>query len=147
MGAEGVAPALRIVLDTNVLVSALLFPGQLEWLRRAWQGGSVVPLLSHDTAAELLRVLHYPKFRLSAAERSELLADLLPYCETIAEESTTLDIPLCRDPDDRKFLSLALAAQADALVTGDADLIELAGRCPISILSPARLRDRLSRIA
>ena len=81
--------SLRVVLDTNVLVSALLFStGRLAWLREAWQQGAVVPLLGRETAEELLRVLRYPKFRLSRQEREELLADLLPYCETSNDRRT-----------------------------------------------------------
>lgn len=54
----------RVVLDTNVLLSALLFPaGSLSWLRQAWQSEALRPLASRDTTAELIRVLTYPKFR------------------------------------------------------------------------------------
>jgi len=135
---------LRLVLDTNVLVSALLFAGgRLEWLRRAWQDGAVTPLMSRETADELLRVFGYPKFRLSSQERDELLADVLPYCETVASVATDLSIA-CRDPEDRKFLALAVSGQADALVTGDVDLLDLAGRFEIPITTPAELRRRLS---
>ena len=75
----------RLVLDTNVLVSALLFPaGTVSWLRDAWQAQAVVPLASRDTTAELIRVLSSPKFQLTADEREELLADYLPWCETVS---------------------------------------------------------------
>ena len=135
---------MRVVLGINVLVSALIFSaGRLQWLRRAWQDGAVVPLLGHETAKELLRVLRYPKFRLSAGDREELLADLLPYCETVTGEPRNFDGPRCRDPEDEKFLDLARAAAADALVTGDDDLIALAGRFEIEILTPAQLYQRL----
>ncbi len=68
-------PPLRVALDTNVLVSALLFPtGSLSWLREQWQSRVVLPLASHATTAELIRVLSYPKFRLTDDEREDLLA-------------------------------------------------------------------------
>ena len=55
----------RIVLDTNALVSALLFGGRsLAWLVEAWQVRRTIPLASAQTAMELIRVLGYPKFRL-----------------------------------------------------------------------------------
>ena len=131
----------RLVLDTNVLVSSLLFPaGQLAWLREAWQSEAVVPLASGDTTRELIRVLAYPKFRLTADERDDLLADYLPWCETVAV-SERLDPPDCRDPADRPFLELALAGRADALVTGDHDLLVLAPAFPVPILSPNASRD------
>lgn len=135
---------LRVVLDTNVLLSALLFEtGRVAWLRRAWQDGSVVPLLSRATALELVKVLAYPKFRLSTEEREELLADVLPLCETVAVEGVVVDLPPCRDVHDRVFLELAARGRADALVTGDADLLALADRFHIPILPPAKLCDRL----
>ena len=133
----------RLVLDTNVLLSTLLFPaGSLSWLRRAWQSEAVQPLASRDTTAELIRVLTYPKFRLNDDEREDLLADYLPWCETV-DVSKAPPVPPCRDPFDRPFLELALVAQADALVTGDDDLGVLAGALPVPILAPHVLRERI----
>jgi hypothetical protein len=96
---------LRAVLDTNVLVSALLFnQGRLSWLRPCWQQVQLTPVLA------------YPKFRLQAAERERLLEDLLPWCE-----SWTAAIPTSahrvRDPHEQVFLDLVLAAATPALVT------------------------------
>jgi len=74
--------ATRVVLDTNCLVSALLFKrGRLTALRRAWQNGLFRPLVCRETAAELIRVLAYPKFRLSKADLEALLAEFLPFAE------------------------------------------------------------------
>lgn len=137
---------LRIVLDTNVLLSALMFQaGSLSWLRDAWQSETLVPLASHDTTSELIRVLTYPKFRLSNDEREDLLADYLPWCETITISSPP-DVPDCRDPLDRPFLELALAAGAEALVTGDKDLLVLAPAFSIPILNPRDFQDILIQL-
>ena len=131
----------RVVFDTNVLVSALLFPaGRLSWLREAWQSEAVIPLASGDTTRELIRVLSYPKFRLTENECGDLLADYLPWCETVAV-SEPPETPDCRDPFDRAFLELALAGGADALITGDDDLLALAPACPVPILPPNAARD------
>ena len=74
----------RVVIDTNLILSALVFAqGRLTPLRLAWQGKRIQPLLSKDTAAELIRVLAYPKFKLSADDQQELLADYLPYCISV----------------------------------------------------------------
>ena len=134
---------LRPVLDTNVLISALLFhAGELSWLRRAWQSGTIRPLVSYDTTAELLRVLSYPKFCLTDDEREALLGDYLPWCETVTVPSPT-EVPACRDPLDRPFLELASTAGADALVTGDNDLLALAEVFPVPILRPSLFREYL----
>ena len=133
----------RLVLDTNVLLSALVFPaGSLAWLRHAWQSGTVRPQASRDTTSELIRVLHYPKFRLTRDEREDLLDDYLPSCEAVPVPAS-IEVPECRDPLDRPFLELALAGGADALLTGDKDLLALAGRFPVPILAPAAFRVRL----
>ena len=135
---------VRPVLDTNVLLSALLFhSGMLSWLRSAWYSGRVSPLVSRDTAAELIRVLAYPKFALDDDERRELLDDFLPFCETVTLPDPPPAAPECRDPFDRPFLELALAGRADALVTGDADILALSDRFAIPIMSPAEFRRRL----
>ena len=66
----------RVALDTNVALSALVFgKGSTARLRAAWQGGHFLPLVSTATAQELVRVLTYPKFRLSAHAQQELLAN------------------------------------------------------------------------
>ncbi len=120
-------PALRVVLDTNVVVSALLFSrGRLAWLRTAWQQGDFVPLVSKPTAEELLAVLAYPKFKLTASERQELLADYLPWCQTVPIPQVGQALAPCRDADDLIFLELAGSASADYIVTGDKDLLALA---------------------
>ena len=136
---------VRPVLDTNVLVSALLFhSSSLSWLRSAWRSGRIQPLAGRQTTAELIRVLAYPKFALSDGERQDLLDDYLPFCETVAVPEPPPTVPECRDPFDRPFLELALAARADALVTGDADILALAKAFPVPILSPAEFREQLS---
>jgi uncharacterized protein len=132
----------RLVLDTNVLLSALLFRvGAVSWLRIAWQSKTIRPLASRETTAELIRVLAYSRFRLNEAERQDLLADYLPWCETVTIASPAA-VPDCRDPFDRPFLELALAAQADALLTGDGDLLALAPDFAVPILTPRAFRDR-----
>lgn len=146
MGAqEEVGRALRVVLDTNVVVSALVFRGgRLAWLRQAWAGGEIVPVVSRDTLAELMRVLAYPKFGLAAEDSKNLLAHYMEHAEALGVVKTRARLPQCRDKDDRAFLLLAHAARADALVTGDADLLALAAQSRIPILTPDALRQRLS---
>jgi len=128
----------RIVLDTNCVLSALLFTrGRLTWLREAWRQPRFTPLVSRATVEELIRVLHYPRFRLTAEERDALLADYLPYAETVTVALSTPEIGV-RDPDDEAFIALATAAHADAIVTGDADLHALSDQIPSrDILYPA----------
>ncbi len=137
----------RLVLDTNVLLSALLFhSGRLSWLRGAWSSGRVCLLAGRETTGELIRVLGYPKFRLSEADRQDILEGYLPFCETVAVPDPPPAVPECRDPFDRPLLELALAARADALVTGDAHLQALSGVFAVPILTPAGLKRQLQDI-
>ena len=139
-----VARPLRVVLDTNVAVSALVFrEGRLAWLREAWEAGRVVPVVSAETVAELVRVLAYPKLKLSDEETKNVLAHYMEHAEAVREVSASVRIPECRDPDDRIFLRLAHAARVDALVTGDEDLLAVAGPSRIPILAPSTLKTKL----
>lgn len=139
-----VARPRRVVLDTNVAVSALVFrEGRLAWLREAWEAGRIVPLVSAETLAELVRVLAYPKLKLSEEDTKNVLAHYMEHAEAVREGGASVRVPECRDPDDRKFLQLAYAAKADALVTGDEDLLALAGRSRVPILTPDALKAEL----
>ncbi|MFZ5982932.1 MAG: putative toxin-antitoxin system toxin component, PIN family [Acidobacteriota bacterium] len=134
----------RAVLDTNVVVSALLFEeGRLAWLRDAWRTGSCVPIVSAATASELVRVLAYPKFRLEPEERWDLLGEYLPFAEEFAKPRRAPRGLKCEDPKDQIFVDLALAASADALVTGDKALLALGGGAPFALLTPQGLKARL----
>ena len=145
MGAQAQARvAARVVFDTGVIVSALVFAsGRLAWLRGEWREGRAVPLVSRPTVEELLRVFAYPKFALAQEERDDLLGDYLPYAEVVAPPKRRPRVPRCRDPEDIMFLELAASARADALVTGDGDLLALAPDFAIPILRPEEWRKRL----
>ena len=143
---RGSKPAVRwrVVLDTNVVVSALLFTrGPAVRVREAWHAGQIVPLASRATVDELVRVLAYPKFRLSAEDQAELLADYLPLTTVVTVSEPPPVVPRCREPHDQPFLHLAAAGRAHALVTGDEDLLALAGQTRWRILTVAALLDHL----
>ena len=129
-------PAPKVVLDTNVVLSALLFAqGRLVRLRVAWQQASFHPLASTATTRELMRALSYPKFKLTVDDRRELLADYLPYCTTVSMPATLPGTPSCRDAPDVPFLQLAIVGKADFLATGDKDLLSLVGRIRSPIIT------------
>ena len=137
------APKARAVFDTNIVLSALLFThGRLSWLVDHWKTGDCLPLASRATAAELVRILAYPKFRLSADEQLEALSAYLPFCEAveIAEPCPVF----CRDAKDQPFLDLAQSGKADVLVTGDTDLLALAGQTGFPIETPEDYRRRVA---
>lgn len=135
----------RVVFDTTTVVSALVFRmGRLGWLRQHWRDGGCISLISRATTAELAQVLGYPKFALSPEDRHELLAEYLPHCEVI--EPAERCISQCRDADDQPFLDLSQSGRADVLVSGDQDLLALAGQTVFLIESPEAYRRRISEM-
>jgi putative PIN family toxin of toxin-antitoxin system len=135
---------LRVVLDTNVVLSATLFSrGRLAWLRELWQENRVLPLCSRATLEELIRVLAYPKFRLTKEDIEVLLSAYLPHSELLDVGKLRVQrIPRCPDPADQMFLMLAAAGKAEVLVTGDKALRRLAGQTGFAIETPARFKTR-----
>jgi uncharacterized protein len=114
----------RVVLDTNILVSALLFDGELCKFVELWQKGKIIPLISKETFGEFTAVLEYPKFSLSSAEiRSIIENEVLPYFDVIEISEDIRGV--CRDPMDDTFIACALSASADFLVSGDKDFAAL----------------------
>ncbi|MGH8750301.1 MAG: putative toxin-antitoxin system toxin component, PIN family [Burkholderiales bacterium] len=136
---------MRVVLDTNVVLSAILFEtSHLSWLRPAWAAKTIIPVVDKSCADELLRVLAYPKFQLTRNEIEALLGGYLPYTETVQTASfRPRDLPRCRDPHDQKFLMVAAAGKAVVMVTGDKALLELNGQTRFAIETPRQFRNRL----
>lgn len=132
--------ATRVVLDTNVLVSGLAYPASIPGrILAAWNSGSLRVVLSRHILDEMVRVLpRLPRVSLSTAEMRDL-ADIFTFMAEIVEPGSDTDEEL-RDPSDQPILGTLRAAKADCLITGDKDLLALAGRYPI--LSPAQFWER-----
>lgn len=114
----------RVVLDTNVVVSALLFRGETSRLHALWKKKAFSIAASKEIVAEYVRVLAYPKFKLTEGEIKGIIQEeLLPFIEPIVVTGKFDGV--CSDPDDDKFLACAHAAKADAIVSGDGHLLSL----------------------
>lgn len=122
---------LRVVLDTNVLVSGLAYPASVPGrILTAWRQGGIDLVLSRYILDEMVRVLpRLPRISLSEAEIRDL-ADSFVFLADIVEPAEVRDEAL-RDPADQPVLATLLAAQARYLITGDKDLLALAERYPI----------------
>ncbi|MGZ9067162.1 MAG: putative toxin-antitoxin system toxin component, PIN family [Burkholderiales bacterium] len=140
MGAGSII--VRVVFDTNTVVSALLFRGELSWLVEHWRSGASVALISRPVANELLRVLHYPKFALSESQIEVIVSLYLPSAERIDVDADAVALPQCRDPRDQMFLALAEVGRADVLVTGDRDLLDMQRQVSCEVETPAAYRAR-----
>ena len=132
---------LRVVLDTNVLLSGIAYPSSIPGkIMAAWRHGSLDVVLSNFILDELRRVLLRLRSRhgLTAAEINDLVDSLALLAETVEPQAGLLETAL-RDASDRPVLGTLLAARstsiASYLVTGDKDLLVLAERYPV--ITPA----------
>lgn len=134
---------MRVVLDTNVLVSAAVTPRGVsaDVLRRAREGKFEL-VTSPAVLIELWRVLSRPPFRryLSLDAALRFVQALRHHSELVDDPS---DVPaVTRDPKDDFVVALAAVSRADAIVSGDSDLTELQNP-PVAILTPRGLLDEL----
>ena len=125
----------RIVLDTNVLISALLFGGKPRRVLNLVISGSVDCTLSPVILDELKEVLQRPKFGFSADVCLHLIEELHGICDIISP-SVSVEV-IGSDPDDNRILECAKGAQAHFIVSGDPHLLDLGRFEKIRILSPA----------
>jgi putative PIN family toxin of toxin-antitoxin system len=122
---------LRVVLDTNVLVSGIAYPDNLPGrILNAWREGRFDLVLSRYILDEMVRVLPRLKRILLTPEEIRDVAEDYLFKAEIVEPVVNLE-PDLRDENDQLVLGTLIAAQADYLITGDKDLLELAGRWPI----------------
>ena len=149
---------LRLVLDTNVWLDWLVFRDPaVASIQSAVTAGQVAIFIDPPCAQELERTLTYTlqKRILDADAQAVCLAECLRVSRFVNENSssqyaaqTTSDLPVCRDPDDQKFLELARDCSADFLVTRDLALLELARRklhpAPFRIVTPQHFTDALA---
>jgi putative PIN family toxin of toxin-antitoxin system len=126
----------RIVVDTNVFVSAVVAPHSVprQAVDQALDNG--VLLFSTATMAELEEVLRRPKFDryVSREDRAIFLSQLQAPAEFVPIVQLVRE---CRDPKDDKFLEVALNGRADVIITGDADLLGMHPWRGIGVLAPA----------
>ena len=139
------AGSVRAVIDTNVLLSGLLWHGQPHALLEHVRAGTLAMLSSPALLAELSDVIGRVKFDAilvrSKTTRERALSKVRQLAEVI--EPPPLAQPVCRDPDDDEVLALALAAKVDLIVSGDDDLLVLQVFGGIPIFTPAQAFQRI----
>jgi putative PIN family toxin of toxin-antitoxin system len=135
---------VKVVLDTNVLLSGLMFPdGAPGRIVAAWRQARFDLVISIHQLAEIGRVLAYPKIRriLGWDERriEQFIRQLYVRAQIVDLDGISVEVPA--DPDDVPILATLVAGQADVLITGDGDLLALRDRH--AILTPAEFVRRL----
>lgn len=138
-------PHLRVVIDTNVWISAALVPTgtPAKLVHHVLAHG--VPVLTPQTFDELRTRLHKPKFDryISLEQRRALLRDLQACALWVEVPKAIGQQTFSRDPDDDAFVHAALAGQAHWLVTGDADLLSVTQPLPFTMATPTVALERL----
>ena len=138
----GTVQSKRVVIDTNVVVSAFLFGGIPGKLVPLWKNGDIRPLASKEVVDDYLKVLTYPKFQLSEEEINFILYhEVLPYFEAVETEPGPVIVP--DDPSDDKFIRCAEAGKARNIISGDDHLLALRFYKGIKILTPAQFLEHL----
>ncbi len=135
---------LRVIFDTSVVLAQMTpdpRSGSVLWL---WMtDGAVQPVVSDYLVDELLRNLESSRFRLSRAARNAIVAEYLQYAEVFTNVPSSG--AMCRDPRDVPILDLAIWVGIDAVVSLDADLLDLDGEFSFSIVRPMGLHEMLQR--
>ena len=142
---------MRVVLDTNIVVSAAISPnGNPAEIIMRWENDEFTWIVSTALLEELQEVFNYPRISrriLWSVERAQQFIKRLR--ESAEAFETSQSIPLLRDPDDEMILEASIAGQADFIVSGDRDLLDLGSYEGIEIVSPTRflaiLREASSR--
>jgi putative PIN family toxin of toxin-antitoxin system len=136
---------MRAVLDTNVFVSATLIKGGTEdRIVRAWRAGRFDLVLSPPILEEIGRALVYEKLarrRWMTGDDVSSLIRMLAQAAVLVDG--TMDVALCRDPDDDKFLAAALEGKARWVVSGDKDLLAVARYKTVAIVRPVQFLKEL----
>jgi uncharacterized protein len=128
---------MRVVLDTNVVISALLHQGPTRQIHGLWRTHQIKLLATQTILEEYVRVLHYPKFGHEPEAIAAILEEnLLPWIVKTGEYRGKLAAHPT-DPNDEPFLRAALAGKAEALISGDSHLTVLNGRYPFPIIPPS----------
>ena len=130
---------MRVILDTNVFVSAVFFSGPPYLILEAWRDGRFHLVISQEILDEYKRVGQILSSQFPAI-------DLWPIIELVSVEakiypSHTLPEPISDDPDDDKFIACAIAGKCKLIVSGDKHLLEVSGFKGIDIITPREFVD------
>ena len=133
---------MRIVLDTNVLMSGIFFGGAPGNILNAWQAGQIRLAVSPEIIEEYIATAEILSERYESIPLEPVITLLTMHSELW--QSPLLDDQVCSDLDDDKFLACALASGAECVVSGDKALLRVSGYCNIRVLSPRQYVEKMS---
>jgi uncharacterized protein len=129
---------MRVLLDTNVWISGLLWGGMPNQVVRLTRSGQITAIVSIEILNELRNTLSYPKLQAQLSRLEETAETLLQSIEEVSEcvVAETIVVTELRDPKDAIVLAAALVGNAEVIVTGDQDLLVLGRFEDIEIMTP-----------
>jgi len=125
---------VRVVLDTNVLISGIFFSGLPFKILTHWRKGNFTAVISEPIILEYTRVVEEISAKFPQIDIHEILELFILNSEIV--DIGDLKITECEDPDDNKFLECAIAGNCDIIVSGDKHLLKLRAYQGIEILKP-----------
>ena len=131
---------MRIVVDTNVLISGAFFSGTPSKMIDKCLDGEFQLVLSFEILDEYRRVGEAFSRQRPNKDFDRLLTLLITNAMVV--QSCTLEEPVCRDPDDDKFIACAIATETNVIVSGDKDLLSVSGYADITVVRPKEFEER-----
>ena len=125
---------MRIILDTNVFISGIFFSGPPSRILKAWGSHYFQIVLSQDILNEYRRVAEDLSFKFPAVDILPIIEQITIHAQFV--DTHGVDINLCEDPDDDKFIECAVAGKCKTIVSGDKHLLKLSGYHDIMIMNP-----------
>ena len=130
---------MRVVLDTNVVMSGMFFGGPPGTILTAWKSGAITLSASPDVIEEYVATGEVLAARYPTVDLEPLVALIVRNAEI--RQCPPLPEQVCADPDDDKFLACALATNAECVISGDKALQRVSGYRGITVLSPRQFVD------
>lgn len=130
---------MKIILDTNVFISGIFFTGPPSQILKAWGNNRFQIIISKNILAEYQRVAESLSSKFPSIDIISIIELLTVHCEFA--DTHGVNIPVCDDPDDDKFIECAVASKCKTIISGDKHLLKFKGYDDIDILKPRQFVD------
>jgi len=131
---------MKIVLDTNVLISGIFFTGPPYQILKAWQEGKIKITASEEILSEYQRLAEELSIQFPTVNIDRILELITIHAEVV--DASDFQITICEDPDDNKFIACALASKSKIIVSGDKHLINISGYEGIQVVKPREFSEK-----
>ena len=133
---------MKVVVDTNVLISGIFFDGPPARILKAWHNGNLQFVVSHEILEEYFEVYERLSLRYPDIDMTQLLILIVHNCHLVDTPPLPLPQPLSSDADDDKFIACAVASDTNIIISGDRDLLTVSSYENIQIVTPRYFVDR-----